>query len=104
VVGGYRADAIDQAGISLVVNERYAETDELASLACAVDRLESDTLRWRGPRAARIISIWAVSRGCRMSEVRRSRLPSTLMRYRRKNRRWFACLPAAYGHLLHSAA
>jgi len=44
VVGGYRADAIDEAGISLVVNERYSETDELASLACAVDRLESDTL------------------------------------------------------------
>jgi phosphoenolpyruvate phosphomutase len=44
VVGGYRADAIDKAGISLVVNERYSETDELASLACAVDRLESDTL------------------------------------------------------------
>src|SRR6202142_4183011 len=36
VVGGYRADAIDRAGINLVVNERYAETDELASLACAV--------------------------------------------------------------------
>ena len=44
VVGGYRADAIDRAGINMVVNERYAETDELASLACAVDRLESDTL------------------------------------------------------------
>jgi phosphoenolpyruvate phosphomutase len=44
VVGGYRADAIDRAGINLVVNERYAETDELASLACAVDRLEADTL------------------------------------------------------------
>jgi phosphoenolpyruvate phosphomutase len=44
VVGGYRADVIDTAGIKLVVNERYAETDELASLACAVDALESDTL------------------------------------------------------------
>jgi phosphoenolpyruvate phosphomutase len=44
VVGGYRADAIDQSGINLVVNERYAETDELASLACAVDRLDADTL------------------------------------------------------------
>ena len=44
VVGGYRADAIDPAGIRLVVNERYAQTDELASLACAVDSLESDTL------------------------------------------------------------
>src|SRR5216684_1973764 len=35
VVGGYRADAIDTAGIKLVINERYAETGELASLACA---------------------------------------------------------------------
>jgi phosphoenolpyruvate phosphomutase len=44
VVGGYRADAIDPAGIRLVVNERYAQTDELASLACAIDQLESDTV------------------------------------------------------------
>ena len=44
VVGGYRADAIDTSGIKLVVNERYAETSELASLACAVDALESDTV------------------------------------------------------------
>jgi phosphoenolpyruvate phosphomutase len=42
VVGGYRADAIDTAGIKLVVNERYGHTGELASLACAVDRLGSD--------------------------------------------------------------
>jgi phosphoenolpyruvate phosphomutase len=42
VVGGYRADAIDTAGIKLVVNERYGQTGELASLACAVDRLGSD--------------------------------------------------------------
>jgi phosphoenolpyruvate phosphomutase len=44
VVGGYRADAIDPAGIRLVVNERYAHTDELASLACAIDKIESDTI------------------------------------------------------------
>ena len=44
VVGGYRADAIDTAGIRLVINERYAETGELASLACAIDGLETDTL------------------------------------------------------------
>lgn len=44
VVGGYRADAIDVGGINLVVNERYAQTGELASLACAVDALESDTV------------------------------------------------------------
>jgi phosphoenolpyruvate phosphomutase len=44
VVGGYRADAIETAGIKLVVNERHAETGELASLACAVDALKSDTV------------------------------------------------------------
>jgi len=44
VVGGYRADAIDTAGIKLVVNPRYAQTGELASLACAVDALDSDAL------------------------------------------------------------
>jgi phosphoenolpyruvate phosphomutase len=44
VVGGYRADAIDPAGIRLVVNDQYAQTDELASLACAIDELESDTV------------------------------------------------------------
>src|SRR5580704_15341738 len=44
VVGGYRADAIGPAGIRLVVNERYAQTDELASLACAIDQIESDTI------------------------------------------------------------
>jgi phosphoenolpyruvate phosphomutase len=44
VVGGYRADAIDSAGIKLVLNPRYAQTGELASLACAVEALDSDTL------------------------------------------------------------
>jgi len=44
VVGGYRADAIDAAGIKLVVNERYAQTGELASLACAIDALDSDAV------------------------------------------------------------
>jgi len=41
VVGGYRADAIDNAGVKLVVNERYAETGELTSLACALGSLDS---------------------------------------------------------------
>jgi phosphoenolpyruvate phosphomutase len=44
VVGGYRADAIDTAGVKLVVNERHAETGELASLACAIDALQTDTV------------------------------------------------------------
>jgi hypothetical protein len=38
------ADAIDTAGIKLVLNSRYAQTGELASLACAVDALDSDTV------------------------------------------------------------
>ncbi|KAA0997349.1 phosphoenolpyruvate mutase [Paraburkholderia panacisoli] len=42
VVGGYRADAIDTAGIKLVVNEQHAQTGELASLACALDRVALD--------------------------------------------------------------
>src|SRR5262249_3943970 len=33
VVGGYRVDAIDPAGIKLVVNERYTDSGELVSLA-----------------------------------------------------------------------
>lgn len=41
VVGGYRADAIDTAGIKLVVNERYADTGELASLACGIEALDT---------------------------------------------------------------
>jgi phosphoenolpyruvate phosphomutase len=44
VVGGYRADAIDTAGIKLVVNDRFAETGELTSLACALDALDSDAV------------------------------------------------------------
>jgi len=44
VVGGYRADAIDTAGIKLALNERYAVTGELASLACAAEGLDGDTI------------------------------------------------------------
>jgi phosphoenolpyruvate phosphomutase len=44
VVGGYRADAIDTAGIRLVLNEKHAQTGELASLACAAAALETDTV------------------------------------------------------------
>jgi phosphoenolpyruvate phosphomutase len=44
VVGGYRADAIDTAGVRVVVNERHAQTGELASLACAIDALATDTV------------------------------------------------------------
>ncbi|HEV3104200.1 MAG TPA: phosphoenolpyruvate mutase [Trinickia sp.] len=44
VVGGYRADAIDTRGVKLVVNERHAQTGELASLACAIDTLATDAV------------------------------------------------------------
>ena len=44
VVGGYRAEAIDRAGIRLLVNERHATTGELASLAHALGELKTDTL------------------------------------------------------------
>jgi phosphoenolpyruvate phosphomutase len=44
VVGGYRADAIDTAGIKLVVNDRYAESGELSSLDCAIESLDSDAV------------------------------------------------------------
>ncbi|GAA4330754.1 phosphoenolpyruvate mutase [Pigmentiphaga soli] len=44
VVGGYRADAIDPAGIKVAVNERHARTGELASLACAAGALANDAI------------------------------------------------------------
>ena len=39
VVRGYRKETIDLAGIETVDNDRYAETGEAASLACACNRL-----------------------------------------------------------------
>lgn len=44
VIGGYRAEAIDAGGIRLLVNERYAQTGELASLSCVLDALQTDTV------------------------------------------------------------
>ena len=44
VVRGYRKEAIDLAGIEAVDNERYEETGEAASLACAYDRLHGPCL------------------------------------------------------------
>ncbi|VVE41072.1 phosphoenolpyruvate mutase [Pandoraea terrigena] len=44
VVGGYRADVIDTAGITLAINERHAETGELASLACVANAFAHDTV------------------------------------------------------------
>ncbi len=42
VVAGYRADTVDLAGITLVVNEDHAESGELWSLACAASRFTAD--------------------------------------------------------------
>ena len=44
VVRGYRKEAIALAGVETVDNDRYGETGEAASLACARDRLEGPCL------------------------------------------------------------
>ena len=44
VVGGYKAEAIETRGIEKRVNEAYASTSELASLACANDALNGDLI------------------------------------------------------------
>ena len=44
VVGGYRDQAITIAGISVVRNDAYATTGEVASLACAIRQLRGDCL------------------------------------------------------------
>ena len=44
VVRGYRKEAIALAGIETVDNDRYGETGEAASLACAYDRLHGPCL------------------------------------------------------------
>lgn len=44
VVTGYKPEAIDAKGISLVHNPDYAHSGELSSLDCAIDRLSEDTL------------------------------------------------------------
>ena len=44
VVGGYRADAIDAQGVSLVLNDDWENSDELTSLNCALDSVSDDTV------------------------------------------------------------
>jgi phosphoenolpyruvate phosphomutase len=44
VVGGYRSEAIDPAGIDLLINPRHAHTGELVSLSLALPTLSADTL------------------------------------------------------------
>ncbi len=44
VVAGYRSDAIDVQGARVVVNDDWENSDELASLGCALDALSDDTV------------------------------------------------------------
>jgi phosphoenolpyruvate phosphomutase len=44
VVRGYRKEAIALNGIATVDNDRYTETGEVYSLACARERLEGETI------------------------------------------------------------
>ena len=44
VVGGYHSDAIDTQGARLVINEDWADSDELTSLSCALDAMSDDTV------------------------------------------------------------
>ncbi len=44
VVRGYRKEAIDLPGVATVDNDAYATTGEVASLACALDRLSGDCI------------------------------------------------------------
>lgn len=44
VVCGYRKDAVTVKGVSIIDNDRYAETGELYSLACARERLDGETI------------------------------------------------------------
>lgn len=44
VVAGYRHDAIDVQGATVLVNENWATTGELASLHCAIDKISDDTV------------------------------------------------------------
>ena len=44
VVGGYHHEAIDTQGINVVVNDQWADSDELVSLRCALDSVAGDTV------------------------------------------------------------
>jgi phosphoenolpyruvate phosphomutase len=44
IVRGYKKEAIDLPGVATVDNDAYAETGELASLACALDRFSGHCL------------------------------------------------------------
>ena len=44
VVGGYKHEAVDLANINKVVNDDYETTGEVASLACAQDRIDGNVV------------------------------------------------------------
>lgn len=44
VVVGYRPESVELNGVTLVENERYEATGELASLACATEHFDQETL------------------------------------------------------------
>jgi phosphoenolpyruvate phosphomutase len=44
VVAGYRHDAIDVQGATILLNKHWETTGELASLVCALDSITSDTV------------------------------------------------------------
>ncbi|MEE8339486.1 MAG: phosphoenolpyruvate mutase, partial [Xanthomonadales bacterium] len=44
VVAGYRSEAIDVQGVSVVVNEDWERSSELTSLACALDAFSDETV------------------------------------------------------------
>jgi phosphoenolpyruvate phosphomutase len=44
VVAGYRHDAIDVQGATVLLNESWETTGELASLSCAIDSINDDTV------------------------------------------------------------
>jgi len=44
IVAGYKAEAIDDSGINLLINEDYESTGELSSLACAKESYHDDML------------------------------------------------------------
>ena len=44
VVAGYKAESIQAPRVEVLVNERFADSGELTSLACATDRFEESTV------------------------------------------------------------
>jgi phosphoenolpyruvate phosphomutase len=44
VVGGYKSEAINTQGVSVVLNDQWESSDELVSLSCALDAAAEDTV------------------------------------------------------------